>query len=150
MKVSSSAWSFGKSQVRKLDNTSNLATPGPGQYSQDNRTKHSAPGWKMGTSHRTGNRDNLGPGPGQYNSMNTLGSAPRYTFRIKTTNLADPTKTICSPGPGNYTPSFLGSKTPSYSMRIRPQSSKTESNPGPGHYALRKDNDLVQPSYKYS
>ena len=32
MKQSASAWSFGKEKARKVDKTSNLATPGPGSY----------------------------------------------------------------------------------------------------------------------
>ena len=109
---------------------------------------------RIGTEKRTGSKiDSAIPGPGQYNStLTTLGSATKYTFRLKTQSQMDLTKFSCSPGPGNYTPNFDVNflKQPSFSMRIRPNTARSESNvPGPGQYALRKEKDFDVPSYRY-
>lgn len=72
-------------------------------------------------------------------------------MRLKTQNFADPIRYNISPGPANYSPNFKSLyRNFSYTMRSRPNTAKTDSNPGPGNYNLRTEKSLIAPTYRYN
>ena len=69
-------------------------------------------------------------------------------MRVKTQNFADPHKYNVSPGPANYSPNIKTlHRNFSYTIRSRPNTAKTDSNPGPGNYNTRTDKSLIKPTY---
>jgi len=142
------AWSIGTSK-RSTDWRSG-GNPGPGAYNARDSHKHSAPGWRLGTASRGGDRANNTPGPGSYNSPGKISNkAPQYGFGHKSaTNLNSFT-----PGPGSYDATGLrgyDQVSPAYSFRLKtPTPGDNNRAPGPGAYDQNsRIQNLNSPSYK--
>lgn len=103
----------------------------------------------MGTSKRgVSSNIRIVPGPGQYNINSSIGSGPKFSMSLRTSNNRDGRNNI-SPGPANYSPEYGKLfKNTSYSMLSRPKTSKVENYPGVGNYDLRNDRSLIAPSAK--
>jgi hypothetical protein len=68
---------------------------------------------------------------------------------LKTQNFGDMNKYNVSPGPAVYSPNYRALfRNFSYTMRSRPNTAKSENNPGPGNYNLRTEKSLIAPTYK--
>ena len=104
---------------------------------------------RIGTEQRSKSNMKSVPGPGQYNLNTSSISGPKFSMRVKTQNFADPQRYNLSPGPANYNPNFKSLyRNFSYTMRSRPNTAKTDSNPGPGNYNLRTEKSLIAPTYR--
>lgn len=142
------AWSIGTGK-RSTDWRSGVA-PGPGAYNARDSHKHAAPGWKLGTAGRGGDRKNDTPGPGSYNSPGRISNkAPQYGFGHKSAS----NFTSFTPGPGSYDATAIrgyDQVSPSYSFRVKtPAPGDNARVPGPGAYDQNsRVQNVTSPSFK--
>ena len=124
--------------------------PGPGEYTLFKTTLYNEPHWKIGTQKREVFKSKVeSPGPGAYNVPLNISAGPKYSMLSKL-NLIDDKKRNNFPGPGSYKPMLrTGSYFFSFGSKNKREYNKRDTTPGPGNYQLRKDKDMVMPSYLF-
>ena len=124
--------------------------PGPGQYTPFKTTLYIEPHWKIGTEKREvfqKKEDN--PGPGAYSIPLDIQDGPKYSIKTKF-NLTDDKKRNNFPGPGAYKPMYQSrSYFYSFGIKHKNRNKNREYTPGPGNYEVRREKDMVMPSYLF-
>lgn len=125
--------------------------PGPGEYTPFKTTLYNEPHWKIGTQKREVFKSKEeSPGPGAYNIPLNISVGPKYSMQSKL-NIIDDKKRNNFPGPGSYKPIMYRTDSYFYSFgsKNKKEYNKRDATPGPGKYQLRKDKDMMIPSYLF-
>jgi hypothetical protein len=131
-----------KDELTKQDN------PGPGRYNPTKMNLTHEPHWKIGTTKRNPfNVKEQFPGPGTYNIPLEVSVGPKYTMSTKA-GLKEGKDKIDFPGPATYKPMYR-SQSCFYTFGHKNKLRERDKTPGPGNYNLRKEKDLVIPSYLF-
>lgn len=132
-----------KGELTKIDN------PGPGKYSPTKSNLYHEPHWKIGTTKRNPfNIKDQYPGPGTYSIPMNIELGPKYSIATKA-GLKENKDKFDFPGPASYKPMMSRSQSCFYTFGHKNKLREREKTPGPGNYNLRKDKDLVIPSYLF-
>ena len=129
-----------KDELTKEDN------PGPGKYNPTKSNLLHEPHWKIGTTKRNpfSVREHY-PGPGTYSIPMEIAIGPKYSMATKA-GLKESKDNF--PGPATYKPMYR-SQSCFYTFGHKNKLREREKTPGPGNYNLRKEKDLVSPSYLF-
>ena len=129
-----------KDELTKEDN------PGPGKYNPTKSNLLREPHWKIGTTKRNpfSVREHY-PGPGTYSIPMEIAIGPKYSMATKA-GLKESKDNF--PGPATYKPMYR-SQSCFYTFGHKNKLREREKTPGPGNYNLRKEKDLVSPSYLF-
>ena len=131
-----------KEEITKEDN------PGPGKYNPTKSNLLHQPHWKIGTTKRNPfNVKEHYPGPGTYSIPMEVTIGPKYSMATKA-GLKESKDSLDFPGPATYKPMYR-SQSCFYTFGHKNKLREREKTPGPGNYNLRKDKDLVIPSYLF-
>ena len=131
-----------KIEFAKLDN------PGPGKYSPTKSTLLHEPHWKIGTTKRNPfSVKEQYPGPGTYSIPLEIAVGPKYSMATKA-GLKENKDQLYFPGPATYKPMYR-SQSCFYTFGHKNKLREREKTPGPGNYNLRKEKDLIIPSYLF-
>ena len=143
------AHSFPHSKKGEIDNNDKLLVPGPNKYNPKDYRYTRLPKWKIGTTKRKvfPIRDHY-PGPGTYSVPTDITNGPKYTMSTKA-GFKESKEQLFNPGPGYYNSSERINKTYCYTFGLKPKLRERDPTPGPGNYSLRKDKDLIIPSYLF-
>ena len=143
------AHSFPHAEKCQLEKQDKLYNPGPGKYDPKLYTFTKVPTWKIGTTKRkvfTVDQEN--PGPGTYSIPVEITNGPKYSMSTKA-GLKESKENYVSPGPAHYKPIFSRSQSSFYTFGLKTKPKERDKTPGPGNYDIRKDKDLVIPSYLF-
>ena len=131
-----------KGELTKEDN------PGPGKYNPTKSNLLHEPHWKIGTTKRNPfNVKEQFPGPGTYSIPMEINLGPKYSMATKA-GLKESKDKIDFPGPAIYKPMYR-TQSCFYTFGHKNKLKEREKTPGPGNYNLRKEKDLVTPSYLF-
>ena len=132
-----------KDELTKIDN------PGPGRYNPTKSNLLHEPHWKIGTTKRNPFKvTEENPGPGTYSIPMEISLGPKYSMATKA-GLKESKDKIDFPGPATYKPMMYKSQSCFYTFGHKNKLREREKTPGPGNYNLRKEKDLVTPSYLF-
>jgi len=122
--------------------------PGPGNYSPTKLSLLNEPHWKIGTTKRNPFKvKEYYPGPGAYSIPMEFNVGPKYSMSTKA-GLKESKDKYGYPGPGAYKPMYR-SQSCFYTFGHKNKLREREKTPGPGNYNLRKQKDLIIPSYLF-
>ena len=139
------AYSFSHALKGELTKENN---PGPGKYNPTNSNLLHEPHWKIGTTIRDPFKiSEHYPGPGAYSIPIEISLGPKYTMSSKA-GLKEGKDKFEFPGPGTYKPMYK-SQSCFYTFGHKNKLREREMTPGPGNYNLRKEKDLIKPSYLF-
>ena len=135
-----------KCEPEKIDKYYN---PGPGKYDPKLYTFTKLPTWKIGTTKRkVFEVMEEYPGPGAYSIPLEVTNGPKYSMSTKA-GLKESKEKYLNPGPAHYKPVFNKSQSCFYSFGLKTKLKEGDPTPGPGKYDLRKEKDLIIPSYLF-
>ena len=143
------AHSFPHSKKCELEKIDKLYNPGPGKYDPKLYTFTKLPTWKIGTTKRkvfTVLEEY--PGPGTYSIPVEITNGPKYSMSTKA-GLKESKEKFLNPGPAHYKPLFSKSQKYFYTFGLKTIIKDRDKTPGPGNYDLRKEKDLIIPSYLF-
>ena len=143
------AHSFPHSKKCEPEKEDKLFNPGPGNYSPKESTYTRLPTWKIGTTKRKvfPVREHY-PGPGTYSIPLDITNGPKYSMSTKA-GLKGSKENLLNPGPAHYKPLLYKSQSCFYSFGLKTKLKDRDNTPGPGNYDLRKEKDLIIPSYLF-
>ena len=143
------AHSFPHAKKCELEKNDKLYNPGPGNYQPKLYTFTKLPKWKIGTTKRkVFSVDQENPGPGAYSIPVDIANGPKYSMSTKA-GLKESKEKLISPGPAHYKPIFNRSQSCFYTFGLKTKIKEGDKTPGPGNYDIRKDKDLIIPSYLF-
>ena len=143
------AHSFPHSKKCELEKEDKLYNPGPGNYDPKSSTYTHLPSWKIGTTIRkVFEVKQQYPGPGTYSIPDQVTNGPKYSMSTKA-NFKESKEKISFPGPAHYKPLLNKSQSCFFSFGHKTKLKERDPTPGPGNYNIRKDKDLVFPSYLF-
>ena len=143
------AHSFPHSKKCEQEKIDKLYNPGPGKYDPKLSTFTKLPSWKIGTTKRkVFDVIEHYPGPGAYSIPLDVKNTPKYTMSTKA-GLKESKEKLLSPGPAYYKPKFSKSQSCFYSFGLKTKLKERDPTPGPGNYDIRKDKELIIPSYLF-
>ena len=135
-----------KCEQEKIDR---LFNPGPGRYTKTLSTFKKIPTWKIGTTKRkVFNVIEQYPGPGTYSVPLEITNGPKYSMSTKA-GLKESKEKFLNPGTAHYKPNFTKSQSCFYTFGLKTKIKESDPTPGPGNYNLRKEKDLIIPSYLF-
>ena len=143
------AHSFPHSKKCEIEKNERLTNPGPNKYNPKAYTFTRLPKWKIGITKRKvfPIRDYY-PGPGAYSIPTDITNGPKYTMSTKA-GLKESKEKLLNPGPGHYNQALRINQTCCYTFGLKTKIKERDPTPGPGNYTLRKDKDLIIPSYLF-
>jgi hypothetical protein len=143
------AHSFPHSKKGEMEKNDRLIVPGPDKYDPKAYTFTNLPKWKIGTTKRkVFPIRNYYPGPGTYAISTNIINGPKYSISTKAA-LKQSKDNLENPGPGHYHPENRINRTFCYTFGLKTKIKRRDPTPGPGNYSLRKDKDLIVPSYLF-
>ena len=143
------AHSFPHSKKCEPEKIDKFYNPGPGKYDPNLYTFTKLPKWKIGTTKRkVFPVMEEYPGPGTYSIPVEITNGPKYSMSTKA-GLKESKEKYLNPGPAYYKPLFSKSQSCFYTFGLKTKLKEGDPTPGPGKYNLRKENDLIIPSYLF-
>ena len=143
------AHSFPHSKKCELEKGDKLYNPGPGNYAPKSITYIRLPKWKIGTTKRKvfTVKENY-PGPGAYSIPLDITNGPKYTMSTKA-NFKESKEKSYIPGPAHYKPLLNKSQSCFYTFGHKTKLKEGDPTPGPGNYNIRKEKEIINPSYLF-
>jgi hypothetical protein len=143
------AHSFPHSKKCELEKVDKLFNPGPGKYNPKASPYIKLPTWKIGTTKRkVFTVEEKYPGPGTYSIPLDITNGPKYSMSTKA-GLKENKEKYISPGPAHYKPLLKKSQSCYYTFGLKTKLQEGDPTPGPGNYNLRREKDLIIPSYLF-